>query len=59
MSAESATVISFEEYRQRRAEAQPSVASAQAPVMWCPVWVMVPVWPIQQAHFGSQALASG
>jgi len=42
-----ARVIDLEQYRRRRAEqrerAQPVMP---APVMWVPVWVWVPLWPM-------------
>jgi hypothetical protein len=56
MSAKTATIVSLEEYRRRRAEAQAAAAPATtpAPVMWYPVWVMVPVWPLPEANLGAQ-----
>ena len=60
MSEKTAIIVSFEEYRQRRAQAQtvdaPSTPSA---VMWYPVWVMVPVWPLQETGAAAQSLVSG
>lgn len=51
MSAQN--VISFEEYRRRRAASQ---ASSQAPVqpqvMWYPVWVLVPYYPAPEPSLG-------
>ncbi len=56
MSAKTATIVSFEEFRRRRAEAQATAAApaTPAPVMWYPVWVMVPVWPLPEANLGAQ-----
>lgn len=56
MSATTATIVSFEEFRRRRAEAQAAAAApaTPAPVMWYPVWVMVPVWPLPEANLGAQ-----
>lgn len=60
MSAKTATIVSFEEYRQRRAQARAAAASSTPPaVMWYPVWVMVPVWPLQQSAAAAQSLVSG
>jgi hypothetical protein len=60
MSAKTATIVSFEEFRRRRAEAQAAAAPATSPtVMWYPVWVMVPVWPLPEANLGAPMLVTG
>jgi hypothetical protein len=48
MSAQGARVIDLTEYRRRRAaktEQQPTAAAVQ-PVLWIPVLLWVPLWPI-------------
>ena len=60
MSAKTAEIIDFQEYRQRRAQAQPMAAPVTpATVMWYPVWVMVPAWPLQAQVPAASSLASG
>jgi hypothetical protein len=60
MSTKAAEIVDFQEYRQRRAQAQPAAASVtQAAVMWYPVWVMVPAWPLQAQVPAAPSLASG
>ncbi len=60
MSAKTATIVSFEEYRQRRAQTRAAAAPVTPPaVMWYPVWVMVPVWPLQESGAAAQSLVSG
>lgn len=56
MSANTATIVSLEEFRRRRAEAQAAAAAPATPptVMWYPVWVMVPVWPLPEANLGAR-----
>ena len=60
MSAKTAEIVDFQEYRQRRAQAQPMAAPVTAsPFLWYPVWVMVPAWPLQAPVTAAQSLASG
>jgi hypothetical protein len=61
MSQKTATIVSLEEHRRRRAEAQVAAAApaTPAPVMWYPVWVMVPVWPVPEANLGTPMLVTG
>ena len=60
MSTKTATVVSFEEFRQRRAQAQAAVAPPMpSAVMWYPVWVMMPFWPLQESVPAAQSLVSG
>jgi hypothetical protein len=47
MSAQGARVIDLTEYRRRRVEKRAQVASAPAPVVWVPVWMWVPFWPMR------------
>lgn len=60
MSAKTAEIIDFQEYRQRRVQAPPTAAAVTpSTVMWYPVWVMVPAWPLQAQLPAAQSLASG
>ena len=60
MPAKTATIVSFEEYRQQRAQARAAAAAATpTTVMWYPVWVMVPTWPLQAPVTAAQSLVSG
>ena len=60
MSAKTAEIVDFQEYRQRRTQAQAVAASVTpSPVMWYPVWVMVPAWPLQAPLAAAPSLASG
>lgn len=60
MSAKTATIVSFEEYRQRRAQARAAAAPVTpSTVMWYPVWVIVPVWPLQEQIPAAQSLVTG
>ena len=50
MSAQSARVIDMEEYRRRRAAKTPRPGAsngAAAPLVWVPVWMWVPFWPMR------------
>ncbi len=54
MSAQGARVIDLEEYRRRRdarrhqlPTASAASASAPANLVWIPVWMWVPFWPIR------------
>jgi len=50
MSARGARVIDLEEYRRRREEkrrATPAAPVLSAPMVWIPVWMWVPFWPIR------------
>ncbi len=44
MSAQGARVIDLEEYRRRRAA---KASRPPALVVWVPVWMWVPCWPMQ------------
>ena len=58
MSATTAEIVDFQEYRQRRSQAQAVGAPVTpSPFFWYPVWVMVPAWPLQAQI--PTALASG
>lgn len=57
MSAKTAEIVDFQEYRQRRAQAQVAAPVTPSPFLWYPVWVMVPAWPLQAQI--PTALASG
>ncbi len=48
MRATGPRVIDLEEYRRRREEkaSTPAVAPGPTPVVWVPVWMWVPCWPI-------------
>ena len=49
MSAQGARVINLEEYRRRREAkiARPVAAGLAAPLVWFPVWMWVPFWPMR------------
>lgn len=49
MSAQGASVIDLAEYRRRRAEksARTLAVPAVQPVVWVPVWMWVPLWPMR------------
>lgn len=47
MSAQGARVIDLTEYRRRRAAKATTAASARTPVLWVPVWMWVPFWPMR------------
>ena len=49
MSSEGARVIDLTEYRRRRAAklGSPVFAPGIAPVVWVPVWMWVPFWPMR------------
>jgi hypothetical protein len=60
MSAKTAEIVDFQEYRQRRVRAPAEAAPVTpSPVMWYPVWVMVPAWPLQAQVPATPSLASG
>ena len=59
MSAKSAVVVSLEEFRRRRASQHAAKPAPVQPVVWCPVWVMVPVWPVPDYGLGLRSLATG
>ncbi|WP_158284108.1 hypothetical protein [Azospirillum sp. TSO22-1] len=44
MAARQASVIDLAAYRRRREEHPPQAAPAVIPMVWIPVWVMMPVW---------------
>ena len=59
MSAKTAEIVDFQEYRQRRAQAQAvAVPVTPSPFLWYPVWVMVPAWPLP-TQLPAASLASG
>lgn len=47
-ASQAATVIDLNDYRQRRqaqaSRRQPAAAVAPQGLMWCQVWVMLPMW---------------
>lgn len=49
MSAQGARVIDLTEYRQRRAAKAERATAAPSvqPVVWVPVWMWVPFWPMR------------
>lgn len=46
MSAQGAQVIDLAEYRRRR-EAKQAEAKGLTPIIWVPVWMWVPFWPMR------------
>ena len=59
MSTKTAEIVDFQEYRQRRVQAQPVAAPVTpSPFLWYPVWVMVPAWSLP-TQFPTASLASG
>ena len=60
MPAATATIVNLAEYRQRRfgERAAAAAPAAASPLMWYPVWFMVPVpvWPVPQSQLGGQTL---